>query len=567
MPGKKIRLPYGISNFERLVRDGYHYIDKTKYIERIEEADEPYIFLLRPRRFGKSLFVSQLRYYYGLEHENNFNKLFGNYYIGKNPTKRANTYHVLHFEFSRIDTTTAESTYQGFLDNVKDGIKEFTEQYGHISHTDKQDIFSETRPGTMLMKLFRAYRKCKIYVIIDEYDHFANEILAFNFDGFRTFVGRNGFVRKFYETIKTATADGIVEFFFGTGVTPITLDSMTSGFNITQNLTTQKNFNEQFGFKEKDVEELVHLTLPDENNTAVLEDIRRMYNGYLFSRHAKERMYNPDMVLYYLNEFQKNSIQPDRLIDSNIASDYGKIKKLFALKAPFRNSEVLEELMDLNQTRAFLTSQFSFERDFTRDDFVSLLFYLGLISVKSSFLNKLDFSIPNYAIRELYRDYFIDFIKTQNNLAFDTTSVSNALIELAENNNISPFLDIIENALKTLSNQDYKKVDEKHIKALFVGFASLSKLYFIKSEPEIEGKYPDIMFLYRPPFFPKYQFLFELKYLSKAGEKGLKSKTDQAVAQVKKYLQFEEIKSMKNLKAYVLIFVGNQIKVANEISQ
>ncbi|MBF0451310.1 MAG: AAA family ATPase [Candidatus Magnetomorum sp.] len=565
MPPKRIKLPYGISNFERLVRDGYYYVDKTKYIQQIEDSDEPYIFFLRPRRFGKSLFVSQLRYYYGLEHKDNFEKIFGNYYIGKHPTPRANKYYVLHFEFSRIDTASPESTFQGFLDNVKVGIKEFIEQYDQISSPEKKEILSETRPNTMLMNLLSAYRKCNIYIIIDEYDHFANEILAFNFKGFKSFVGENGFVRKFYETIKAATGDGSVDLFFGTGVTPITLDSMTSGFNIAKNFSTKKSLNEMQGFTEKEVETLIHLTLPDTSNAKILEDMRAMYNGYRFNENC-QKIYNPDMVLFFLSEYQDNEGPPKELIDTNIASDYGKIKNLFALQKPFQNSQVLDELMEFNQTSALLTQQFSFERDFNRDDFVSLLFYLGLISIKSAFLNRLNFSIPNYVIQELYREFFLDFVKCQNKLDFDTVSVSHALIALAENNAILPFLAIIENALKTLSNQDYKKFDEKHIKALFVGFASLSKLYFIKSEPEIENKYPDIMFLYRPPFFPKYQFLFELKYLSKAGEKALKTKTDEAVAQVNQYLQCEEIQRLKNLKAYVLIFVGSEIKIVKECS-
>jgi len=223
MNAKRIKLPYGISNFERLVRDKYYYIDKTKYIEQLEENPEPYIFFLRPRRFGKSLLVSQLRYYYGLEHKDQFDHIFGNYYIGKHPTPGANKYHVLHFEFSRIDTSSEDSTFHGFLENVKDGIVEFITQYGHITDSERINILSSKKPNTMLMKLFRAYRKSNIYVIIDEYDHFANEILAFNFDTFNSFVSENGFVRKFYETIKAATSDGIVDYFFGTGVTPITL--------------------------------------------------------------------------------------------------------------------------------------------------------------------------------------------------------------------------------------------------------------------------------------------------------------------------------------------------------
>ena len=392
---KRIKLPYGISNFKRLVRDNYYYIDKTKYIEQIENNPEPYIFFLRPRRFGKSLFVSQLLYYYGLEYKDQFDNIFGNYYIGKHPTPGANKYHVLYFEFSRIDTSSADSTFQGFLKNVKIGVEAFMKSYPLISKTKSKEILLERSPHTMLMELFQAYSKCHLYVIIDEYDHFANEIQAFNFDRFKSFVGENGFVRKFFETIKAATADGIVEYFFGTGVTPITLDSMTSGFNIAKNFSTKKNLNEMSGFSQHEVKQLIELVLPKQNSDNILENIKNLYNGYLFSRHAIERIYNPDMVLYYLSEYQSNNLPPDELIDTNIASDYGKIKKLFALQELFRNSQVLEELMTSGETPATLTPQFSFERDFNRNDFVSLLFYLGLISIKCDHLDALIFSIPN----------------------------------------------------------------------------------------------------------------------------------------------------------------------------
>ena len=561
---KRVKLSYGVSNFNMLVRDKYYYVDKTKYIEQLEENPERYIFFLRPRRFGKSLLVSQLRYYYGLEHKKQFDRIFGNYHIGKNPTPGANKYHVLYFEFSRIDTTTEDSTFQGFLENVRDGIKEFIAQYDQISDSVKTNILSSKAPNIMLMKLFRAYRQAKIYVIIDEYDHFANEILAFNFNGFKSFVSKNGFVRKFYETIKAATGDGIVEYFFGTGVTPITLDSMTSGFNIAKNFSTQQNFNEWLGFTEKEVEQLIHLSMSDKSNPQLLKNIRELYNGYLFNENC-ERIYNPDMVLYYLSEYQKNDRPPKELVDTNIASDYGKIKKLFALQDPFRNSQVLDELMTSGETIATLIPQYSFERDFDRDDFVSLLFYLGLISMKDDNLDALIFSIPNYVIKSLYRAFFIDFIKSEKNLVFETADVKSSIRQLAQHNTIDPFIRLVEAALKSLSNQDFKKFDEKYVKALFVGFASLSKLYFIKSEPEIENKYPDILFLHRPPFFPEYQFLFELKYINKAGEKALQTIENKAVAKVKEYLTFDEIKTLKNLKAYVLIFVGSEIRLVKEI--
>jgi len=369
-------------------------------------------------------------------------------------------------------------------------------------------------------------------------------------------------VRKFYEAIKAATADGIVDLFFGTGVTPITLDSMTSGFNIAKNYSVKYELNEMLGFTKHEVKELIELSYIAEAHD-ILTEIKKLYNGYLFEEDG-ERVYNSDMVLYYLTEYQSKNKPPKELVDPNIASDYGKIKRLFALQDPFRNSEVLEELIEYNETAASLTIQFSFERDFERDDFISLLFYLGLISINRDDFDFLVFSIPNYVIKTLYRAYFIDFIKSEQKLDFKVSDAKRAIKALSQNK-LQPFLNLVENTLKTLSNQDYKKLNEKHVKAIFVAFASLSNLYFIKSEPEIENKYPDIMFLYRPPFFPNFQFIFELKYYSKVGAKGLETKKQKAINQLKEYLQFEEIKNLKNLKAYVLIFVGSEIKVMEEV--
>ncbi len=563
-----MKIPYGISNFEKMVMENYHFVDKTRYIEQLENSDEPYIFFLRPRRFGKSLFVSMLQHYYAREYKDKFDALFGRYYIGQHPTPRANTYHVLNFDFSGIDTTTPENTFNGFLDNVRTGVKLFINRYPLISREDIGEILSRPAPNMMLRALFTAYNDCKIYLLIDEYDHFANEILAFDFDNFSTFVSRNGFVRKFYEVIKDATKAGTVDRLFVTGVTPITLDSLTSGFNIADNFSLKKAFNEMMGFTEEETGRLLCLSLKNRTDSEIQEitgHIRSWYDGYLFSEDAGQKVYNPDMVLYFLKEYRTAGKYPKELIDTNIASDYSKIQNLFALKEPFRNSEVLEKLIEPGEFKASLTRQFSFERKFTRNDFASLMFYLGLVSIRSALMNRLIFSIPNYVIKELYRAFFLDFIRAQHELEFETANIEDAMLELAQNNRIGPFIGFVETALAALSNRDFTAFDEKYIKALFVGFASLTKLYFIKSEQETEHKYPDVMFLYRPPFFPNFQFIFELKYLKKKDKNRLEQVSAKAESQLKEYLEFEEIRGLKKLRAYILVFVGQEAKVVKEI--
>jgi uncharacterized protein YjgD (DUF1641 family) len=562
-----IKLPYGVSNFEKLITENNYYVDRTSYIEKLEFANEPYVFFLRPRRFGKSLFVSMLRYYYGLECADQFSELFGKYYIGKNPTPKANSFAILYFEFSRIDTTTTKTTFEGFLRNVHQGVHLFLETYTTFSKTDKSQILKQLSPDSMLVKLFELYNNKNIYIIIDEYDHFANEILAFNFDHFSNFVSRNGFVRKFYETLKEATATGIVDRFFATGVTPITLDSLTSGFNIAANLSTHHYYHEMMGFTEPEVKQLQSLIAPKLNrkeNEQVLNNLRKWYDGYIFSETVKIHLYNPNMVLYFLKEFAYKNTYPRDLIDTNVASDYGKIRRLFNLGSIERNSIILEELMELGTVTGLLTKQFSFEKEFTKNDFISMLFYLGFVTLKDRGFARLKFSVPNYVVKELYWEFFMASLKERHQLNFETDNVSDKLEEMAQYNKVAPFVSLIEKALETLSNRDFTLFDEKYIKALFVGFASLSNLYFIKSEPEFEQKYPDIMFLYRPPFFPNYQFLFELKYLKKKDRNKLEQIRKEAKNQIKGYLDFEEVKQLEHLKSWVIVFVGEKAEVVEE---
>jgi len=561
------KLPYGISNFKKLITENNYYVDRTSYIEKLELANEPYVFFLRPRRFGKSLFISMLRYYYGIEFADQFPELFSKYYIGQNPTPKANSFAILYFEFSRIDTTSTKTTFEGFLRNVHQGVYRFLETYTTFSKTEKNHILQQRSPDSMLVKLFELYNNKNIYILIDEYDHFANEILAFNFDHFSDFVSRNGFVRKFYETIKEATASGIVDRFFATGVTPITLDSLTSGFNIAADLSTHHYYHEMMGFTEPDVKQLqsvVAQKLNQKESKQVINNLRKWYDGYIFSETVETHLYNPDMVLYFLKEFAYKNTYPRDLIDTNIASDYGKIRRLFNLGTIERNHIILEELIETGVVEGLLTKQFSFEKEFTEDDFISLLFYLGFVTIKKADISLFEFSVPNYVIKGLYWEFFIASNKERYHLEFETVDVRKKLKQMAQYNKVAPFVSLIEKALETLSNRDFVSFDEKYIKALFVGFASLSNLYFIRSEPEVERKYPDIMFLYRPPFFPNYQFLFELKYLKKTERSKLEQRCKEAKSQVRAYLDFEEVKQLEHLRSWVVVFVGERAEVVEE---
>ena len=580
------KLPYGESNFEEVITGGYYYIDKTQYINKLENADSKYIFLLRPRRFGKSLFVSMLECYYDIYHKERFQELFGQLYIGKNPTPNANAYHILKFEFSGIDTTTPESTYNGFLRNIKSGVSRFLYKYRLFDEQKIKEILDLKAPNLIMLDLFDTILNndisISIYVLIDEYDHFANELLAFRFNEFQDIVSKNGYVRKFYETLKTAAWNGIISRFFATGVTPVTLDSMTSGFNIARNFSTSKDVNEAIGFTQNEVEQLL-VDVAKERGFSnfdakkVKEDLKNWYNGYLFSEDATERIYNSDMILFFISDFSVNRFTqyPKDIIDTNVASDYGKIQQLFEIGKKEENYKLIEKIVSQDETTTRLTSQFNFERDFTRYDFMSLLYYMGYLSIYKPSLLNVVMRIPNFVIKSLFYDFFVEKIKHDASLDVQRPDIYDIIVQLANKNTIQPLINLIEHTLQALSNRDFVQFDEKYIKLLFVAYGNAAGFYYVKSEPEIDQKYPDVMFLYRPPYYPNYQFVFELKYLkkTKTDAKNITETTNVAKSQLQQYLQSKELQDfvvrpeagMETVKAYIVVFVGEKAEVVEEV--
>jgi hypothetical protein len=566
-----VKLPYGISNFESLVSKGAFYVDRTTYIKQLENLSEVYLFFLRPRRFGKSLWISILQHYYGVEYKDKFKTLFGKYYIGKNPTSLANSYLMLKFDFSGIDTNSQENTYAVFFSKVKKGIEQFLKVYTeYFPEKIKKDILSQTAPEIMLDSLFTHSQGTdipKIYIIIDEYDHFTNELISFRLHEFKAIVGAEGFVRSFYERIKTATGDGVVDRFFATGVAPITLDSMTSGFNIGSNISRSPAFNEMMGFTEYEVKEILTISgVGDDELKEMMEEIQRWYNGYLFHHRGKKRLYNSDMVLYFAKEYQQNQRYPENLLDTNISSDYGKIGKLFRIGSEESSRwSTLQDLLDGKTVSAKLTEQFSFDRRFDKDDFLSLLFYMGLITIKDSDLSELNLQIPNEVIRELYYQYFLEQLNLQNNLELSNPDVRNTILELAKHNNPQPLIKLLENTLGQLSNRDWPGFDEKHLKAILIAYLHTVGIYHIKSEPELDQKYPDLLIRRRPPYAPPHQFMIELKFLHKKDINKTETVANQGRNQLKTYLQSEEIQDLDNLHAWLWVFVGTKAAVVEEI--
>ena len=567
-----LRLPYGTSNFELLVKQGYLYVDRTPYIEQLEKLNEKYLFFLRPRRFGKSLWVSVLQHYYGLEHKAQFETLFGKYYIGQQTTPLVNSYLGLKFDFSGIDTDSREKTYRGFSFKVQKGIQQFLNDYSAwFSPEIREAILGRPAPEIMIDDLFTYTQQTgtpKLYVIIDEYDHFTNELFSFRLTEFQEIVSENGYVRKFYEVIKTATQEGVVDRFFATGVAPVTLDSLTSGFNIGTNISIEPEFNEMMGFTEVEVKDILKgIGIQSSEMVGMMAEIRKWYNGYLFEAEGKERMYNSDMVLYFAKEYQKRQKYPKSLLDTNISSDYGKIGRLFRLGGEESSRwKLLQDLLNGEDVSTQLTKQFSFARKFNEYDFLSLLFYMGLLTIQEADLSKLKLQIPNEVIRELYYQYFLEQIQLQASLEINAPDVADCVLALAKYNNPQPLVKLLENTLEQLSNRDWPGFSEKHLKTILIAYLYSVGIYHIQSEPELKQKYPDLLLRRRPPYEPPYQLMIELKFLYKKDAAKAETVAAQGREQVRSYLQAEEVQELENLRAWLWVFVGTEAVVIEEVA-
>jgi Predicted AAA-ATPase/PD-(D/E)XK nuclease superfamily len=563
-----LKIPYGESDFTKVIKRGYFYQDRTAFIHDLENAPA-FLIYLRPRRFGKSLFVSMLEHYYALEHQDEFQELFGHLAIGKNPTPFANQYMVLSFEFTGIQTNTPINTMEGFLESVRDSVGLFLNQYDHIFPPDIHAAIVEKKHANLIMKaLFFHYKRLnkaknlpKIYVLIDEYDHFTNELISFNFDFFAKSVTENGFIRKFYETFKTATRDKIVERLFITGVSPVTVDSMTSGFNIGTNISLRPHFHSMMGFEEHEVLNILKgVGFKKKELTPVLKDLRAWYDGYLFHIDAKSHVYNPDMVLYFAEYYQAEKTYPDDLLDTNIASDYTKIRNIFKIQQrEDANLDTLRILTDTGEIAAVLTKEFSLTKEFKQNDLVSVLFYMGFLTIQAKELGSLVFTFPNYVIEQLYADYFITIVEEKIGLPIENENLNFALRELARWGTPQYLYNQITEIVEVLSNRDAKDFNEMSLKAIIVSLLHQQKFYYVHSEYETAHQYVDIFLETIRGNDVKYEVAFELKYVKKSEPLDVKTALAKAETQLMNYMVTKKFNQRPNLKAFVVLVHGTEL--------
>lgn len=562
------QLPKGISNYEDIVRENRIYVDKTMYIEKLEKLSDKTIMFLRPRKFGKTLFTSTLECYYDINKQDRFDKLFKNTYIGKNPTDNKNKYCILRFNFSGITTNTFEETIKGFREKVDLGINAFVEYYS-------LDFYNNPEQSTegILGSLFQAFRfqkkDQKIYVLIDEYDHFANELLGFKTDEFKELVAKNGKIRKWYEVLKEGT-ETVVDRIFITGVAPITLDSTTSGFNIANDITKNILFNDMLGFSKEDVIYLMNeLEIPEEKQKELLPIIKTNYDGYIFSNMIKDnlenyKMYNSNMTLYFLDMYKIQNEIPQELVDINIISDYGKIESFMDLCQNMNKIELLEKIVAGDLIESDLTEKFNAEIEFGEKELVSLLFYLGYLTIKEIDFGVLEFGSPNDVIRKIYSDYFLEYIKRRSGLT-DEINQKDILKEILLEGKIDKLLDVLKEFLTNLSNRDYQKFDEKYVKVIFYSICRMLKGLYVKSELEVSGQYADILLVPKEELKERYSILIEFKYIKQEDydkdNSLLKDRQKQARIQLETYKKSEEIIMLPKVKSYSIVVIKAKIFV------
>ena len=557
------KLPYGISDYESLVENNYYYVDKTMYIEKLENLAERYIMFLRPRKFGKTLFTSTLENYYDILKEEKFEKLYGETYIGKNPTKLKNSYYILKFNFSGINTRNETTTMASFKREIASSIRVFVERYGLNFYVNE-----ESEPEDILDNLLKAFliqkKDKKIYVIIDEYDHFANELLGFNTNHFKSLVSKNGQVRKWYEILKKGT-ENVVDRIFITGVAPITLDSLTSGFNIVTDITQDENFNEMIGFTEKELEKLMEeQNIKGEKKEELLPIMRENYDGYRFSLYGKEKMYNSNMCLYFLNRYGRFNRIPVELIDVNIASDYSKLGKMLDLCKGEEREKIIEKTVSGEGIISEIRQKFNPAMEFTETDLVSMLYYLGYLTIAGEVFEKPELKIPNKVMKELYSEYFMEILKKATDLQVTENDYNEMLSEIALEGKIDKIVEMTEKYLKNLSNRDYMQFSEKYIKLIFYCIAMNLKIFRLKSEMEVQRKYPDILLIPKDRSKGYKGVMIEFKYLKKGEENKLEEKQKEAREQIKEYGEygeFEEIKELENIYKYTVVAVNDNIHV------
>ena len=549
------RIPYGQADFRRIRLNRWLYVDKTRFLRRLERED--YVFLIRPRRFGKSLWVSLLENYYDRFWADDFNATFAGTDVGRNPTGEQSRYVTLRFNFSMVNDKleTLEREFETYcMIELRGRLRRHPDLFPEGA---MRDILAPPSIATKLSELFlyAADHDIPLYVLIDEYDNFANTVLAHHgAEAYHDFTHGGGFFRNFFATLKGGTdrSGGGIDRLFITGVSPVTMDDVTSGFNIGKNISLHPDFNEMVGFTEAEVRRLVetyreHGVFNQDVDTA-MGIMGEWYNGYRFAKNADADLYNSDMVLYYLDESMPNRGVPDYLIDTNVRIDYGKLRHLLVVGRQLNgNFDLLRNVIGEEQVDVpRIQPSFPVKQLTDEENFLSLLHYFGLLSIREVVDGMPRLAIPNQTVKQLMYGFLRDGYRDVEVFRISLFRFERLVMRMANEGEWRPALEFLGEAIAQHTGiRDYI-AGEKVLQGFLAAYLSVTDYYVFRSEAELGKGHADISLEPLLARFPhlRHGYLIELKYLKRsepANEAGVAAAVNEATAQLERYLAEERL--------------------------
>ena len=544
-------LPYGISDFTDLRRAGCYYTDKTQYIPTLERTGH-FLFLIRPRRFGKSVFLSMLAAYYDLARQDKFDQLFDGLWIKDNPTEEKGQYQILHLDFSQVnvDKGSLEDLFHEYCSDI---LISFATKYAAYYDEEFVATVKQRAPnsGKQLRYICQEAKKRghQLYLIIDEYDNFTNNVL--NEEGeevYHALTHASGFYREVFKIYK-ANFQRILMM----GVSPVTLDDLTSGFNIALNITTNPRFNMMLGFSESDVREMIayyqQAGLIKADADTLIEEMRPWYDNYCFAEESLKtdpKMFNSDMVIYYLRHYIDFGTSPKNMLDTNTRTDYKKLKRLVELQGMSdRERGYIQQIAAEGTIVADVHDSFPAERIFDEGNFISLLYYYGMLTIVGTKLSKLVLGIPNNNVRKQYYEYLLNECRPVAKI--DTHNLDEAYFAMALNGDIKQALSLIAEAYKQVSSVRSGMQGERNLQGFICAYLSLTPLYLIAPEVEMAHGYCDIFLMPDRKRYPEvaHSYIVELKYLTaKDTDATAEEQWQQAAEQVRRYVNDRKVQQM-----------------------
>ncbi len=517
------RIPYGKGDFEAVNAQNDYYVDKTMYIPKLEAT--PFVFLIRPRRFGKTLFLSTLQSYYDIAKADRFEEFYHDTWILEHPTDERAKYMVLTFNFSVVgkNKDLVQDDFNSYC--VKE-INAFAHRYENYLPRRLINLLEREQTAHGKLQLILAELKdndVKIYLMIDEYDNFTNTILAeYGQDEYHRISRQDGYFKQFFTVLKgVASGSGsALARMFITGVSPITMDDVTSGFNIGSSISTNETYNEILGFSENDVSEIIdyytsagvfHL-----DKAECMQLMKEWYDNYQFAEFAENKLFNTDMILYFMKETYDKKRLPRDLIDENVRVDYGKLRHLVAVNNQLNgNFNELELILANGFTTATLKKSFPHRELTVRDNFISLLFYFGLLAIDGISRGEIRFVVPNKVIETFMNNFVTGGYADACKVNISMTRISRLIAAMAYDGEWKPCIEFIGETIRECMAVRDLIEGEKVVQALLIALFHAGRPFLIDAEKEANGGFIDISLAPFRALYPdmKYAYLIEMKYL------------------------------------------------------